>query len=208
MTVRFDVDASGCSESRGPSRLDLYWIPLGAGTPVVHLSGRLFEGISAFLQRRPRCDIYHAALIATTGDGTIAVEMAPIPDRNGRDERGVVAEGAVGFGWLGGLRIFRYEIRRWKNGVIPDLSDAVASPIVLSEDPDLVAGVLETLPRVPTPVWGRDELAAGEMWNSNSVVAWTLRCAGVDPDRIPLPDGGRAPGWDAGCRVAARQSNA
>jgi len=31
--------------------------------------------------------------------------------------------------------------------------------------------VLETVARVPTPVWGRDELATGDMWNSNSVIA-------------------------------------
>jgi hypothetical protein len=185
-------------------QLDLYWIPLGAGTPVVRASGRIFEFVAASVHRRPRCDIYHAALIATTAHRTIAVEMAPIPDRNGREARGVVAEGAVGSGWLGRWRVFRYEIRCWENGVIPDLSDAVASPIRLSDDSGVARRVLATLPSVPTPVWGRDELEAGEMWNSNSVVSWTLSSAGVNPAAIPLPPGGRAPGWDAGCRVAAR----
>ena len=185
-------------------QLDLYWIPLGAGTPVVRASGRIFEFVAASIHRRPRCDIYHAALIATTTSQTIAVEMAPIPDRNGRDARGVVAEGAVGSDWLGRWRVFRYEIRCWENGVIPDLFDAVASPIRLSDDSSVARRVLDTLPSVPTPVWGRDELGAGEMWNSNSVVSWTLSSAGVDPATIPLPPGGRAPGWDAGRRVAAR----
>ncbi len=187
-------------------QLDLYWIPLGAGTRVVRFSGRVYEGIAALVHRRPRCDIYHAALIVTTGHDTVAVEMAPIPDRNGRAERGVVAEGAVGLGWLGVWRIFRYEIRRWQNGVIPDLSEAIASPVRISDDPIVVGRVLDTLALVPTPVWGRDQLAGGEMWNSNSVVSWTLAAAGVDLARIPLPAGGRAPGWDAGRRVAARGS--
>ena len=187
-------------------RLDLYWIPLGAGTTVVRVSGRVFEAIVARWERRRRCDIYHAALIATIDDATIAVEMAPIPDHNGREERGVVAEGAVGLGWLGRSRIFRYEIRRWENGVIPDVSDAVASPIRITDVPDVVTRVLDTLPSVPTPVWGRDDLGAGEMWNSNSVVSWTLWSAGVDLDRIQLPAGGRAPGWDAGRRVATRDT--
>jgi hypothetical protein len=33
---------------------------------------------------------------------------------------------------------------------------------------------LELVPEVPTLVWGRDELRAGEMWSSNSVVSWLL----------------------------------
>ena len=189
-------------------RLDLYWIPLGAGTHVVRISGRIYEAASAFVRRRSRRDIYHAALIVTTDDGTIAVEMAPIPDGNGRAERGVVAEGSVGLGWLGAWRVFRYEVRRWENGVIPDLSDAVASPIRLSDDSAVVARVLGVLPAVPTPVWGRDELGGGEMWNPNSVVAWTLSSGGVDVGQIALPPCGRAPGWDAGRRVAARSVDA
>jgi len=61
------------------------------------------------------------------------------------------------------------------------------------------------VPQVPTPVWGRDELRAGEMWNSNSLIAWHLAGSGLDPQSIPLPAGGRAPGWRAGLVVAQRQ---
>jgi hypothetical protein len=43
-------------------------------------------------------------------------------------------------------------------------------------------------PRCP----GRDELAAGEMWNSNSIISWLLATAGVDADHIELPSGGAA----------------
>src|SRR4051812_12285759 len=57
-------------------------------------------------------------------------------------------------------------------------------------------------PSVPTPVWGRDELRAGEMWNSNSVVAWILSRAGLDITDVHPPAGGRAPGWNAGRTVA------
>lgn len=42
------------------------------------------------------------------------------------------------------------------------------------------------------------------MWNSNSVVAWLLVRAGIDPDTARLPENGRAPGWDAGVAVARR----
>jgi hypothetical protein len=59
------------------------------------------------------------------------------------------------------------------------------------------------VPSVPTP-WGRDELRAGEMWNSNSVVAWLIAQTGLDVDAIQPPVGGRAPGWNAGLVVARR----
>jgi hypothetical protein len=65
--------------------------------------------------------------------------------------------------------------------------------------------VLEVVPQVPTPVWGRDELETGEMWNSNSVIAWVVTCSGIDSGSIQPPAGGRAPGWQAGLAVARRQ---
>jgi hypothetical protein len=64
--------------------------------------------------------------------------------------------------------------------------------------------VLELVPRVPTPVWGRDELQTGEMWNSNSLISWLIASVGLDVDAIAPPAGGRAPGWDAGIVVARR----
>jgi hypothetical protein len=41
------------------------------------------------------------------------------------------------------------------------------------------------------------------MWNSNSVVSWLLARSDLRPERIQAPAGGRAPGWEAGIRVAA-----
>jgi hypothetical protein len=61
------------------------------------------------------------------------------------------------------------------------------------------------VPAVPALVWGRDEVGAGEMWNSNSVVAWLLERAGIGTAHIVFPPGGRAPGWDAGVAVARRE---
>jgi len=183
--------------------LDLYWIPLGAGTHVVRWSGRLFEWIVAGWQHRPRADLYHAALIARTAEGEVVIEQAPVPDRDGAS-RGVVASGPVGLRALGRWRLFRYEVRRWPGGVIPDLGAAVGAPVRVTDDPVVVARVLEALARIPTPVWGRDELRAGEMWNSNSVVAWTLVRGGADAEGIAFPPRGRAPGWHAGLTVARR----
>jgi hypothetical protein len=81
----------------------------------------------------------------------------------------------------------------------------VASPQIVSEDPGRARRLLELLGELPSPVWGRDGLDTGEMWNSNSVIAWLLTRAGVAVEGIRPPAGGRAPGWAAGVAVARRQ---
>jgi hypothetical protein len=102
------------------------------------------------------------------------------------------------------MRQFRYELRCWRGGEIPDLAYATGGARRLSDDPEKAKRVLELVASVPTPVWGRDEMKAGEMWNSNSVIAWLICTAGASMDRVGLPLGGRAPGWDAGLEVARR----
>jgi hypothetical protein len=183
--------------------VDLYWLPLGAGGHFVRLNGRVYEAVAARLGRRPARDLYHAALEVELDGERWAIEQAPIPDGDGA-RRGVVVEGPVGARWAGRLRIFRYEIRRWPGGRIPDREEAVDSPVRLSADPGLAGRVLDQVPRVPALVWGRDELRAGEMWNSNSVVAWVLARAGIDAAAIQPPPNGRAPGWNAGLLAAGR----
>jgi hypothetical protein len=185
----------------GPG-VDLYWLPLGAGGHSVRLNGRIFEAVAARLARRPPCDLYHSALVVRVPEGCFVIEQAPIRDNNGK-ERGVVAEGAVGSRWAGRFRSFRYEVRRWRNGIIPDIGEAVESPQRLTDDPDLAQRVLSLAADVPTPVWGRDELGAGEMWNSNSLTSWLIARCGLAAESIQAPAGGRAPGWRAGL-VAAR----
>jgi hypothetical protein len=183
--------------------VDLYWIPLGAGAHVVRVSGKLFEAASAFVQRRPRCDLYHSALEVRVPEGRYVIEQTPVPDLDG-EQRGVVAQGPVGMRWAGRFRVFRYEIRRWREGQIPDITEAIDSPVRLADDLTLARRVLDLLPSIPTPVWGRDEFGVGEMWNSNSVIAWVLARSGVDLATVHPPSSGRAPGWDAGLVVAAR----
>ncbi|HEX6021603.1 MAG TPA: hypothetical protein VFZ00_06370 [Solirubrobacter sp.] len=182
--------------------VDLYWLPLGAGGHFVRLNGRIYEAVAARLARRPARDLYHSALQVELDGETFVIEQAPVHDWSGH-ERGVVAEGPVGARWAGRFRIFRYEIRLWRGGSIPDLAEAVDSPRRLSDDEPTARRVLEAVPQVPTPVWGRDELGTGEMWNSNSVIAWVLTRSGLDAGSIPPPEGGRAPGWNAGVIVAS-----
>jgi hypothetical protein len=191
----------------GEHGIDLYWLPLGAGGHSVRLNGRVYEAVVSRFGHRPARDLYHSALVVRAPEGMFTIESAPVRPSDGPD-RGVVAEGAVGSARLGRWKLFRYELRCWQDGVIPDLAEAVDSPRRLSDEPEQARALLALMPEVPTPVWGRDELQAGEMWNSNSFVAWLLARTGVDSDSIEPPAGGQAPGWHAGVALARRQQRA
>lgn len=182
--------------------VDLYWLPLGAGGHFVRLNGRIYEAIQARRERRRPFDLYHSALEVRTTEARFTIEMAwPIPDADGRT-RGVVSSGPVGDRRLGRLRVLRYEVRCWRDGVIPDLSYAVASER-LSQDPHQAERIIQLVGSVPALVWGRDELGTGDMWNSNSLTSWVLAASGLPVEPIRPPANGRAPGWTAGI-VAAR----
>jgi hypothetical protein len=183
--------------------VDLYWLPLGAGGRFVRLNGLVYERVAARLGHRAPLDLYHSALEVRHNGERYVIEMAPVWNEP-TPERGVVLEGAVGSRFLGRLRAFTYEIRRWRDGRIPDAAEAVDSPRRLTGDAAVARLVLDLVAQAPAPVWGRDELHAGEMWNSNSLISWLLVGAGLDTDAIAPPGGGRAPGWDAGLVVARR----
>jgi hypothetical protein len=190
-----------------PARLasvDLYWIPLGAGGHSVRFNGRVFEAIAAAWQHRSRCDLYHAALLVSLDGDRYAVELAPAFGGS-RADRGVVSTGPVGSRLLGWSSLFRYELRSWRGGTIPDLGFAVGGPHTLTTDPAMARRLLNGVEQAPTPVWGRDELKAGEMWNCNSVIAWLITRAGIRIEALHPPLGGRAPGWRSGIEVARRE---
>ena len=184
--------------------VDLYWIPLGAGASVVRANGWLLSTGEALLRHRSRRPIYHSALIAHSAAGSFVIEMTPETNDNGVNERGVVAQGRVGTRWLGRFRIFRYEIHRWQGGVIPDLATAIDGPIRVTNDAAITQLILDLVPRVPTPTWGRDELNTDSMWNSNSVTSWLLAKAHISEAAGNAPRNGVAPGWNAGLVVAQR----
>jgi hypothetical protein len=186
-----------------PAAVELYWIPLGAGGHSVRFNGRVFEALAAARHHRRRCDLYHVALVVELAGERTTIELAPSPDGD-EASRGVVATGAVGSRRLGRLRLFRYEVRCWRGGSIPDLAEAVGGPCRITTDPVIARRLLDLAATVPTPVWGRDELKAGDMWNSNSMIAWLIAAAGLPADRLHPPPRGRAPGWDAGLEVARR----
>lgn len=187
-----------------PFGIDLYWLPIGAGgTGFVRLNGQVYEAVTAFMDRRKRCDLYHSGLEIRVPEGRYTVEQTPAVAHG--EARGVVGIGPIGARWFASrVPIFRYELRHWRNGVIPDISEAVDSPQQLSSDPADAQRLLQLAPEVPFFVWGRDELHGGEMWNSNSQIAWLLARTGLEVDSIKPPAGGRAPGWQAGLVAAAR----
>src|ERR1700716_1825818 len=139
------------------SSIDLYWLPLGAGGRSVRWNGRLFEAATARREHRPAEHLYHSALEVRDRGRRFVIEMAPVWNIDAAD-RGAVCEGPVGTRWLGRYRLFRYEVRCWRDGRIPDLAEAVGSPQRLSKDKPQAKHLLDIVPSVPTLTWGRDEL--------------------------------------------------
>jgi hypothetical protein len=184
--------------------VDLYWLPLGAGGHFVAFNGRICETVMARRENRAALDLYHTALVVTMPEGRFVIESAwPIPDSHG-GARGVMVEGPVGASALGRLRVLRYEVRRWCEGTIADIRDAVASPERISHEETTARRVLGLVPAVPPLTWGRKPRGALEMWNSNSVIAWLLAMSGMNMTQISPPAEGRAPGWSTGIAIARR----
>jgi hypothetical protein len=165
--------------------------------------GRAFERVVAAREHRAPSPLFHSALEVVHHGTPYVVEMAPAWSST-QPRRGVVAVGPVGLSPLGRLRAFRYEVRCWPWGQIPDAAWAVESPQRLSDDERVAARVLAQVAGVPALTWGQDVLGLGDMWNSNSVVAWVLSSSGVDVAGLNPPLGGRAPGWSAGLALASR----
>ena len=189
------------------ARVDLWWLPVGAGGHVVIHTSRWWEAYRACRERRPAGPLFHAALEVFTGGGRHVIEMAPawgLPD----DAAAVpaVVSGPVGSPWLGRSRLFRYEVRCWPEGRIPDRDFATCPPTALPLPATDAAALVRRVARAPRHTWGRDPAGVGDMWNSNSLVSWLLQTSGVDAAALRPPDGGRAPGWAAGIAVAARRS--
>lgn len=84
--MMFRASADGTGRARGdgcamagpsPAAVALYWIPLGSGGHVVAFNGRVFEAVAAARQHRPRCALYHAALVVDCDGDRYTIELAP-----------------------------------------------------------------------------------------------------------------------------------
>lgn len=181
--------------------VDLFWIPLGAGgSGFVRFNGRVYERWAAVRQHRTPLHLFHTALRVTGPSGRFLIEtMWPSPP-GPPHTRGVVLQGPVWWRPLGRFRVFTYEVRCWREGVLPDADEEVGGPQVVSSDPTVARLILDSVSRVPALTWGLDPGHVGDMWNSNSVVSWLLAEAGVTG--VAAPIGGRAPGWETGLAVS------
>ena len=165
----------------------------------MRFNGHLCAPRKTCLERRRPCEVRHSALQIQVPEGRFVVAQTPVP-RLSVERRGVVAEGAVGASWAGRFRIFRYEIRLWRNGHIPDVAEAVDSPQRLNSDETLCVARARPGVEVPTPVWGRMGCDR-EMWNWKAITASTSTAAGsrlVDT----ASRGGPPPGSRAGVTAA------
>jgi len=182
------------------AKVRLWWLPVGAGGHVVIRTSRWWELWRSLREGRRPQPLFHAALEVLDSGSRYAIEMTPAWGQ-GSGGRGVVATGPVGLRQLGRFRIFRYEVRCWRNGVIPDLAYAPEPPLVLNLAPSDAVALLARVPQVPSQVWGA-KMPDGDMWNSNSLIAWLLQTSGFDAAALSPPSGGRAPGWRAGIDAA------
>ncbi|MCL2091078.1 MAG: hypothetical protein FWH11_07660 [Micrococcales bacterium] len=187
------------------SHADLWWLPVGADGFFVEHTLRWWESLRARREhRRPR-PLFHAALELVDGDVSYAIEMTPTWGQPA-GPRGVVASGPVGLRVLGVSRLFRYEVRCWKGGTIPDLDWAVEPPLRLPLSRGETTTLLERVAAVPRLTWGRDAFGIKDPWTSNSLVSWLLHAAGIAATTLVPPDGGSAPGWRSGITAAADEA--
>ncbi len=187
------------------SGAELWWLPVGAGGHVVIHTSRWWEVLQARREhRRPR-PLFHAALEVFVDDRRYVIEMTPVWGQPA-EARGIVATGPVGLRLLGRFRIFRYEVRAWPDGVLPDRAYAVGSPVTIPLTDEQAHAILDHVPRVPMLTWGRNVPPSGDMWNSNSLISWLLTLIGVEAAQLTPPTHGDAPGWAAGIAEAKARS--
>src|SRR5262245_14981445 len=87
--------------------VEVFFFPVGSPGALPGGSPRLYEAVVAARDRRPRRELFHAALEVRTDAMTTWIEMA-LPVH--RCDRGIVAEGPVGARVLSRWRLFRYEV--------------------------------------------------------------------------------------------------
>ncbi len=179
----------------GDSYVDLYWIPVGAGTRFQRASLVLYESVAAAISRRKRMALLHAGLKLKLDGVAYTLEVMPSPP--GPNVRNEVT-GPVGVRGADRLRLFRYQACLKEAESLPDEAWAVEPPLRLTADAAKVALIMELMREIPAYTWGRRRKGHTEMWTSDSAASWLLGRAGLDVEAIAIPSGSRAPGWRAG----------
>jgi hypothetical protein len=182
--------------------VELYWIPVGAGTSrLQQASLRLWEAFEAARARRPQATLFHSALKLRIGGMTQTLELMPAFARVPAQP---LLTGPVGASIAGRSRLFRYQLVCLEVDALPDEQWAVNSPQVLARDGATAHRILALARAVPAHIWGRRVPGTSEMWTSDSAISWLLVRAGVEMSAARIPAGGRAPGWKAGIEAASQ----
>ena len=133
MNVPAATTSAGCPPA-GKSAVVLWWLPVGAGGHVVRHTSWWWELLDAHRAHRPRQPLFHAALEVSVAGHRHVIEMAPNWGGPPGVDRGVVLTGPVGLRVLGRSQLFRYEVRCWRDGTIPDRAWAVGGPVLVTDD--------------------------------------------------------------------------
>lgn len=184
----------------------LWWLPVGAGGHVVIHTSRWWEVLNARREHRRARPLVHAALEVFDGRTRHVIEMTPAWG-GPRGSRGVVAVGPVGARWLGASRLFRYEVRCWRDGTIPDRAWASTPPTRLPLSAVHARSLVARVSEVPRLVWGRDAFGINDMWSSNSLISWLLHTSGINAAQLAPPGRGSAPGWRSGIVAATARDD-
>lgn len=189
-------------ETLGACFVDLYWLPVAAGTGsrLRMWSLAAWEAFEALRAWRPRARLCHSALKVRIANGqTHTVELTPVF----RGETPPLSmTGPVGFRGADRFRLLRYQVRCTRVDRLPDEEWTLGPALRLSADCQAASDVLTLAAAVPKHTWGLRVRGTSEMWTSDSAIAWMLDRAGIDAAAILLPPGSRAPGWTAGVEVA------
>ncbi len=183
--------------------LDLFWLPVGAGTHLQRASLVAYESVAAALARRHRSILCHAGLKGVLDGRTFTLELTPVP---AAQDTPPLITGAVGSPLAGRLRIFRYQLICRESDALPDEQWAVEHPVRLTEDAAAIQRLFDVAPTVPAYTWGRRVQGASEMWTSNSAISWLLLESGISLADVHVPRGATAPGWQAGIDTRKRST--
>ena len=186
------------------SFIDLYWIPVGAGTHLQALSLSLYEILAASVARRPRATLYHGALKLQLRGKSQTLELMPVPRHQANPP---LMTGPVGVRGADRLRRFRYQLYCADSDLFPDEKWAVGSPKRLTTNPATVESLLANALR-PQPYLGTEG-----PWHHGDVdfrfcdlvAPGTKRYRSI-ADRVAerWPRAGLEGRRDSGCRLAVR----
>ena len=133
--------------------VELHWLPLGRGRilraaqrPRLRGGGRAVGGRAPSATCTTRRSPCTATAPVTVVEMTPSTGGPPGPDaRRGGGGAGRRAAGSPA------LRVLRYEIRCWRDGMIGDIDEAVGDPLRLSDDAEVARRIIAPAPQVPPP---------------------------------------------------------